>query len=85
MASFKSAAILVWLWPGEKASIETFQQLRDEDMPESKGYWELGAALIASRPVRDDGKEPWIKVDEAVLAPAECLQAYERFKNAQPF
>ena len=85
MADFTSAAVLVWMHADETPSIKSFEVLSDEEIPERIGFWELGAALVAARRIHDDGKQPWIKTDNQLLTPEECLQAYERFKNGAAF
>jgi len=84
MVDFKSAAVLVWMFSDETPSLESFQ-VSDDDMPEAYGYWELGAALIAARRSHEDDKVAWIKVENVVLPPGECEQAYNRFRSGQAF
>jgi hypothetical protein len=85
MADFKSAAVVVWMPEGERPSIKSFET-EDDKMPEIAGYWELGVALIrAVLGPSKDRKSAWVKVDNIVLAPDECVRAYERFKSGEPF
>jgi hypothetical protein len=87
--SFKEAAVVVWLPEGEQPTDDHFRAAADHrpPNPNPEAWWELGDALLRCRTGDDTpfGKEPWIKVGDALLSPRQVIQAYEAFKIGKDF
>lgn len=84
---WNDSAVLVWMSPGDSPSAAAFDpnNRQEPPAPNPEGWWYLGQAIVHATELiaagANNGKEPWIKVGDAVFDPPHIRVLYKTIQT----